>query len=99
MPGIQISGWDVLGVFQPDGFAFVTIDGQRFLITADEGDQKDYEIELGWLEEERGRTVLNGEMKHCVLDNEFLVFAKFLIPELLCLLVLNRWGGFRLSFF
>lgn len=49
---IDIRPWPVLGVYQPDAIASVVIDGQTYLVTANEGDARDYdgyseEIEFG----------------------------------------------------
>lgn len=47
---INIANWPVLGMYQPDAMASYTVDGQFYLITANEGDSRDYD---GYSEEER----------------------------------------------
>jgi Ca2+-binding RTX toxin-like protein len=48
--GINIQNWPVLGMYQPDAIASFTVNGQTYLITANEGDARDYD---GFSEEER----------------------------------------------
>ncbi|MFQ3616093.1 MAG: choice-of-anchor I family protein [Cyanobacteriota bacterium] len=48
--GINIQTWPVLGMYQPDAIASFTINGQTYLITANEGDARDYD---GFAEEVR----------------------------------------------
>ncbi|MCB0177198.1 MAG: choice-of-anchor I family protein [Anaerolineae bacterium] len=40
---INITSWPVLGMYQPDALATFTANGQTFLITANEGDSRDYD--------------------------------------------------------
>jgi DNA-binding beta-propeller fold protein YncE len=40
---IAITDWPVFGMYQPDAVASFELDGQTFLITANEGDARDYE--------------------------------------------------------
>ncbi|MCB0015905.1 MAG: choice-of-anchor I family protein, partial [Anaerolineales bacterium] len=47
---INITTWPVYGMYQPDAIAAFTIRGQQYLITANEGDARDYD---GYSEEER----------------------------------------------
>lgn len=47
---IRIRNWPVLGMYQPDGMAMVQIGGQSYVLTANEGDAKDYD---GFSEETR----------------------------------------------
>ncbi|MCB8976553.1 MAG: choice-of-anchor I family protein [Ardenticatenaceae bacterium] len=47
---INIANWPVYGMYMPDAIAAFTIRGQQFLITANEGDARDYD---GYAEEER----------------------------------------------
>ncbi len=47
---IDIRNWPVFGLYQPDGIATVDIDGQTYVLTANEGDSRDYD---GFSEEER----------------------------------------------
>lgn len=47
---INIQNWPVLGMYQPDAIASFTVNGQTYLITANEGDARDY---TGFSEEAR----------------------------------------------
>lgn len=47
---INISNWPIFGMYQPDSIASFTIDGEDFLITANEGDARAYD---GFDEESR----------------------------------------------
>jgi Ca2+-binding RTX toxin-like protein len=47
---INIQNWPVLGMYQPDAIASFTVNGQTYLITANEGDARDY---TGFSEERR----------------------------------------------
>ncbi|MCA1992355.1 MAG: choice-of-anchor I family protein [Coleofasciculus sp. S288] len=51
---INIQNWPVLGMYQPDAIASFTINGETYLITANEGDSRDYD---GFSEEERIRNL------------------------------------------
>ncbi len=48
--GIEIRNWPTLGMYQPDAIKAVTIDGETYIISANEGDARDYD---GFSEEER----------------------------------------------
>ena len=49
--GINIRNWDVLGMYQPDALtSYTAADGQMYLVTANEGDARDY---AGFSEETR----------------------------------------------
>ncbi|ABA22156.1 alkaline phosphatase-like protein [Trichormus variabilis ATCC 29413] len=39
---INISNWPVLGMYQPDGIASYTVNGKTYIVTANEGDARDY---------------------------------------------------------
>ena len=41
--GINIKNWPVFGMYQPDAIAAVEFNGQTFLVTANEGDVREYE--------------------------------------------------------
>lgn len=47
---INITSWPVLGMYQPDAIALYRLKGQDYLVTANEGDARDYD---GFAEEER----------------------------------------------
>lgn len=47
---VNIRPWPVLGFYQPDSIATYDVDGQTYLVTANEGDARDYD---GFSEEER----------------------------------------------
>lgn len=40
--GINITNWPVFGTYQPDAIANFTVNGQTFLVTANEGDARDF---------------------------------------------------------
>ncbi len=48
--GINIRHWPVFGIYQPDTIRIFEADGQTYLLTANEGDSRDYR---GWSEEAR----------------------------------------------
>lgn len=39
---INIANWPVLGMYQPDGIASYTVNGKTYIVTANEGDARDY---------------------------------------------------------
>ena len=47
---VNIRTWPVFGMYQPDAIAAYTVGGQTYLVTANEGDARDYD---GFAEEER----------------------------------------------
>lgn len=51
--GAQFAAWPVEGLFMPDGIATFELDGQRYLVTANEGDSREYEGEPGYVDEAR----------------------------------------------
>jgi 2',3'-cyclic-nucleotide 2'-phosphodiesterase / 3'-nucleotidase / 5'-nucleotidase len=40
---VRLATWPVEGLYQPDAIAFHLFDGRRYLVTANEGDTRDYE--------------------------------------------------------
>lgn len=48
--GINIKPWPVVGMYQPDAIAAYEVDGQTYIVTANEGDARDYD---GFSEEAR----------------------------------------------
>ncbi len=40
---INIANWPVLGMYQPDAIAAYSVDGETYLVTANEGDAREYE--------------------------------------------------------
>ena len=48
--GINIQNWNTHGMYQPDAIAAYTVNGQTFVVSANEGDARDYD---GFSEEER----------------------------------------------
>ena len=48
--GVNIRNWPVLGMYQPDAVAAYTVGGQTYLVTANEGDARDW---AGFAEEVR----------------------------------------------
>jgi DNA-binding beta-propeller fold protein YncE len=51
--GAQFGSWPVAGLFMPDGIATFELDGQRYLVTANEGDSREYEGTPGYVDEAR----------------------------------------------
>ncbi|MBQ4802709.1 choice-of-anchor I family protein [Aquimarina sp. MMG015] len=51
----NFQNWPVLGYYHPDAMIFARIQGARFLITANEGDARDYD---GYSEEERVKDLI-----------------------------------------
>lgn len=51
---INIRNWPLRGMYQPDAIASFTVGGERFLVTANEGDARDYP---GFAEEARARSL------------------------------------------
>jgi len=47
---INITTWPVKGMYQPDGIGYFSYRGEDYIVTADEGDSRDYE---GFSEEDR----------------------------------------------
>jgi hypothetical protein len=47
---INMQNWPVLGTYQPDAIASYEVDGMTYIVTANEGDSRDYD---GFSEEER----------------------------------------------
>nr|WP_235927138.1 choice-of-anchor I family protein [Gloeocapsopsis dulcis] len=47
---INIANWSIYGMYQPDGFATYEVNGETYIVTANEGDARDYD---GYSEEAR----------------------------------------------
>ncbi|MEO1171438.1 MAG: choice-of-anchor I family protein, partial [Myxococcota bacterium] len=45
-PAVNIREWPLLGAYQPDTIATYEAFGRRYLVTANEGDARDYEVEV-----------------------------------------------------
>lgn len=54
---VRIRNWPVLGMYQPDAIASYTVNGQTYLITANEGDAREYLDAPGFAEEARVSTL------------------------------------------
>lgn len=52
-PAIRIRRWPVLGMYQPDAISSYRVGGQTYLVTANEGDTRDYQGTPGFREESR----------------------------------------------
>jgi len=50
---VNIRPWPVLGMYQPDAIAAYDVGGRTFLVTANEGDAREYEGSPGFTEEAR----------------------------------------------
>ena len=55
--GVNIRNWPVFGMYQPDAIASYTVNGQTYLITANEGDAREYLEAPGFVEEARVSTL------------------------------------------
>jgi 2',3'-cyclic-nucleotide 2'-phosphodiesterase (5'-nucleotidase family)/DNA-binding beta-propeller fold protein YncE len=53
--GINIQNWPVSGIYQPDAIATYEVDGQTYIVSANEGDARDYD---GFSEEARVRDLV-----------------------------------------
>ena len=53
--GVEIQNWPILGMFQPDAIVAYEANGSTFLVSANEGDARDYD---GFSEEVRGDDLL-----------------------------------------
>ena len=64
---ITIQPWPISGLYQPDAIASYEIDGETFIVTANEGDERDYE---GFSEVQRvADLALEPELKKVVAQN------------------------------
>ncbi|NQU22054.1 MAG: bifunctional metallophosphatase/5'-nucleotidase, partial [Candidatus Nealsonbacteria bacterium] len=54
---VNIANWPVKGMYQPDGIAVYEADGETYVVTANEGDARDYD---GFSEEARVKDLLLG---------------------------------------
>ncbi|HYW49730.1 MAG TPA: choice-of-anchor I family protein, partial [Gemmatimonadaceae bacterium] len=54
---VRIRNWPVFGMYQPDAIASYTVNGQTYLITANEGDAREYLGAPGFVEEARVSTL------------------------------------------
>lgn len=65
---INIANWPVLGMYQPDGIDSYTVNGTTYIVTANEGDARDYdtfseEVRLGDDEYQLDPTVFSNDLK------------------------------------
>jgi len=67
---INITNWPLLGMYQPDGAATLVVDGVVYLLTANEGDTRDYD---GYSEE--------GELGESAVDAAFPNLETLLTEE------------------
>ena len=51
--GINIKNWPIFGLYQPDAIAAFKIKNETFLVTANEGDAREYDGAPGFIEEAR----------------------------------------------
>jgi DNA-binding beta-propeller fold protein YncE len=81
--GIHVRRWPVSSMYQPDGIAAFDVDGETFLVTANEGDARDY---AEFADEAR--------VEDLALDESLLVGdAKLQAPDRLGRLKVSRVGG------
>jgi hypothetical protein len=62
----RIGNWQVFGAYQPDAIASYTVDGQTYIVTANEGDARDY---TGFSEEIRVNSIPVGDFDPIVFPN------------------------------
>jgi len=43
--GINLENWPLRGLYQPDALKHVTIRGEDYILTANEGEDKEYELD------------------------------------------------------
>ena len=55
---IQLENYPVFGMYMPDGIEYVNINGADYIITANEGDAREYEGNPGFVEEDRVGDIL-----------------------------------------
>lgn len=67
--GIEIDNWRVSGMYQPDGLAIVESKGKAFIISANEGDARDYD---GFSEETRVKDIVVSNNLATMQGNEDL---------------------------
>ncbi|WP_414549781.1 choice-of-anchor I family protein [Anabaena sp. CCY 0017] len=65
---INITNWPVLGMYQPDGITSYTVNGKTYVVTANEGDARDYdsfseEVRLGSARYLLDPAVLSNDLK------------------------------------
>ncbi len=70
---INIQAWPVVGMYQPDAIASYMVDGETYLVTANEGDARDYD---GFSEEFRVRDEKANCKPFCIDDNAYPDFAR-----------------------
>lgn len=51
--GITITNWPALGLYMPDAIASFEVNGETYLLTANEGDAREYDGTPGYIEESR----------------------------------------------
>lgn len=59
--GINIATYNVQGLYMPDGMASYTVDGQKYFVTANEGDGRD-------VDETRGADLVDGDLSNGEVD-------------------------------
>ena len=67
---IQISNWGdgstgLFGMYQADGIKVLSFEGREYVLTANEGDTKEYEgigLAADWSETQRGRDILESRV-------------------------------------
>ncbi|MCE2613093.1 choice-of-anchor I family protein [Flavobacteriaceae bacterium D16] len=55
---IILKNWPVFGIYHPDAIEYVNINGAEYIITANEGDAREYEGTPGFIEEERIKDIV-----------------------------------------
>ena len=70
---INITNWPIWGIYMPDMIANYEYRGKSFIVTANEGDARDWEGNPGYVEASRFRA-LSGEIPVCAGSQRFLDF-------------------------
>ena len=58
---IELKSWPVFGMYQPDGITHVSINGTDYIISANEGDSREYEGNPGYVGEDRVKDIVLDE--------------------------------------
>lgn len=75
--GIRVANWPVKGLYMPDSIAAYSTGGQTYIVTANEGDGREYEFENGDGEDEISFTD-ESRVKDAILDESAFPLAEVL---------------------
>ena len=71
---INITNWPVFGMYQPDTIANYQYRGRNYIVTANEGDARDWEGNPGYSEVSRFRALSGGDISICADSERFNAF-------------------------